>query len=233
MSDAAEREVAARDSHMMLAIYWAMGNFVGHFTPWTWPSLVRALVFGVTGGLFMFAILRGIWWISRDTVKDAAKHQASLGNATERAVGDRDDERSALDENTALLRARLRRCAARSSAVSQPSLRRTRQIARVPGGRMRGVLWNPSMLTDFLGDIAPAFARLNMICPNKGDVTIKTSDQLPHRYGVTIWNCYGRWDASEPTLAESIHRALDRAILEAWGFEDAPIIPPIPTGGAE
>jgi transcriptional regulator with XRE-family HTH domain len=43
-----------------------------------------------------------------DTVKDAAKHQASLGNAPERAVGDRDDERSALDENTALLARQLK-----------------------------------------------------------------------------------------------------------------------------
>lgn len=71
-------------------------------------------------------------------------------------------------------------------------------------------------MSDYLGDVTTAFARLDAVSPKKAEMRITNNDNNPHRYGVTLWNLFGKWYASEPTLAASIHRALDLA--EADGF---------------
>ena len=74
------------------------------------------------------------------------------------------------------------------------------------------------MPTDYLGDVATAFRRLDEVSPSKCQADINNSDQNQHRYGVTLWNIFGKWYASEATLAASIHVALDRAQIDNFGF---------------
>ena len=70
--------------------------------------------------------------------------------------------------------------------------------------------------TDYLGDVQGALARLEGISPKRAEVRITNSDSNPNRYGVTLWNIFGKWYASEVTLAASIHRVID--IAEAEDF---------------
>jgi len=74
------------------------------------------------------------------------------------------------------------------------------------------------MATDYLGDVAAAFRALEGVSPRKMEVKITNSDQNPHRYGVTLWNAFGKWYASECTLALSIFIALNRARLDNFGM---------------
>jgi hypothetical protein len=75
-------------------------------------------------------------------------------------------------------------------------------------------------MVDYLGDVQTAMQRYDDIGPGVAEIKIDSSDQHEGRYGVKLWNLYGRWEASEETLAESIHRCLDRAIIDQFGFDD-------------
>lgn len=76
--------------------------------------------------------------------------------------------------------------------------------------------------TDYLGDVVPALQRLESVSPKTAGVKIDNNDQHPHRYGVKLWNTFGEWSASERTLAESIHVAIDRAEIDGFGFQEKP-----------
>lgn len=69
-------------------------------------------------------------------------------------------------------------------------------------------------MPDWLGDVQTAFERLDKVSPGKAEAKINNNDDNPNRYGVTLWNLFGRWYASEETLAASIHKALDLAEAE-------------------
>lgn len=69
-------------------------------------------------------------------------------------------------------------------------------------------------MPDYLGDVQSAFQRLDRVSPGKAEAKISNSDNHPNRYGVTLWNLFGKWYASEETLAASIHRAIDLAEAE-------------------
>jgi hypothetical protein len=75
--------------------------------------------------------------------------------------------------------------------------------------------------TDYLGDVTTAMQRFEQYGPGMADIRIKSSDLYPHRYGVLVSNIYGKWEASEPTLADSIHRAIDRACIDHFGFTES------------
>jgi hypothetical protein len=72
--------------------------------------------------------------------------------------------------------------------------------------------------TDYVGDVDPAIRRLDRLCPRFAESRMGTGDQWPCRYHVVLWNLFGKWDASEPTLAESVHVAIDRATIDNFGF---------------
>lgn len=76
--------------------------------------------------------------------------------------------------------------------------------------------WECEQVIDYLGDVQTAFRRLDSVSPKKAEAKISNSDNHPNRYGVTLWNLFGRWYASEPTLAESIHRVIDLAEADAF-----------------
>ena len=78
------------------------------------------------------------------------------------------------------------------------------------------------MRRDYLGDVQAAFERLDAVSPRMAQADIDNSDLHPHRYGVTLWNLFGKWHGSQPTLAASIHEALDRAEAARFGFPEAP-----------
>lgn len=72
------------------------------------------------------------------------------------------------------------------------------------------------MAGDYLGDVQAAFERLDAVSPGKAEAKITNSDTNPYRYGVTLWNLFGKWYGSEFTLAASIHAAIDRAEFDSW-----------------
>lgn len=73
---------------------------------------------------------------------------------------------------------------------------------------------------DYLGDVNEAMRRYEYYGPGMANIEAKASDQLPHRYGAILWNGFGKWSASEPTLADSIHVAIDRAVIDRFGFTE-------------
>lgn len=78
---------------------------------------------------------------------------------------------------------------------------------------------SPGQRVDYLGDVQSAFERLESVSPGKVEAKLNNSDQNHHRWGVTLWNVFGKWYASEPTLAASIHRAIDRAEADSFNLE--------------
>lgn len=71
---------------------------------------------------------------------------------------------------------------------------------------------------DYLGDVVAAFRALEEVSPRKVEAKINNSDSNPHRYGVTLWNAFGKWYASEFTLEASIFMALNAARLDNFGM---------------
>jgi hypothetical protein len=62
--------------------------------------------------------------------------------------------------------------------------------------------------------------RYDDLGPGIAEIKVDSSDQHQGRYGVKLWNLFGRWEASEETLAGSIHRCIDRGIIDRFGFDE-------------
>lgn len=74
--------------------------------------------------------------------------------------------------------------------------------------------------TDYLGDVQGAMQRYDDLGPGVAEINIDSNDLHDGRYGVRLSNLFGRWEASEETLADSIHRAIDRGIIDRFGFNE-------------
>lgn len=75
-------------------------------------------------------------------------------------------------------------------------------------------------MSDYLGDVQTAMRRYDNLGPGVAQIDIDSSDQHASRYGVKLWNLYGKWFASERTLAGSIHLAIDLGIIDRFGFDE-------------
>lgn len=76
-------------------------------------------------------------------------------------------------------------------------------------------------MADYLGDAGAALARYDALGPGVAAIKIATNDAMPHRYCVVLWNGHGRWEGCKATLADSIHQALDRGVIDRFGFAES------------
>jgi hypothetical protein len=69
-----------------------------------------------------------------------------------------------------------------------------------------------------LETIDSSFEKLRKISPGKVQCEIDNSDQNECSWGVTLWNCFGKWYATDNNLGKAILKAVAKAENNNFGF---------------
>ena len=62
------------------------------------------------------------------------------------------------------------------------------------------------------------FDELREISPSKVECKIDNSDKNANSWGVTLWNCFGKWYSSEDSLKLTIEKAIKKAKDDNFNF---------------